>query len=195
MSYFSPEEYELWMLIRKLGGTKKIKEFLESLEKHNVKIDTLQKYLESLDYKVPSPLEARISDLERRLLELEKWKTSISAPVEEEKKVRLTEHLEKGEITHQKDYTMPILETLIEMGGRGRSKDVINRVLEKMKNKLKPKDLEMLPSGKEIRCVNHARWERWRLVNEGYIRKDTPPGIWEITEKGREYYEKLKIKS
>jgi len=41
--------------------------------------------------------------------------------------------------------------------------------------------------------VNHVRWERWRLINEGYVRKDTPSGIWEITEKGREYYEKLKI--
>ncbi|MBS7642557.1 MAG: hypothetical protein QW374_02035 [Candidatus Bathyarchaeia archaeon] len=62
-----------------------------------------------------------------------------------------------------------------------------------MKNKLKLKDLEMLLSVKENRCVNHIRWGRWKLINEGYIGKDTSLEIWEITEKGREYYEKLKI--
>ncbi|MEM2812267.1 MAG: winged helix-turn-helix domain-containing protein [Candidatus Bathyarchaeia archaeon] len=106
-------------------------------------------------------------------------------------KIEIEKGCEEFEKLREKDVILLMAEewSSIERG------TVINRVLEKMKNKLKPKDLEMLPSGKEIRCVNHVKWEIWRLVNEGYIRKDTPPGIWEITEKGREYYEKLKIKS
>jgi hypothetical protein len=56
----TPEEFELWALIRRLGGARKVRELLEGLEKHNVKIDDLLNYLKSVDYKVPNPLEVRI---------------------------------------------------------------------------------------------------------------------------------------
>jgi restriction endonuclease Mrr len=85
---------------------------------------------------------------------------------------------------------MPILEALIEMGGRGKVGEVLNKVFEKMKDKLTPKDLELLPSGREKRWTNHARWESFTLANEGYIRKSK--GIWEITDKGIKYCEEQK---
>jgi hypothetical protein len=67
----TPEEFELWALIKRLGGARKVRELLEGLEKHNVKIDDLLNYLKSVDYKVPNPLEVRISDLEKRVSALE----------------------------------------------------------------------------------------------------------------------------
>jgi hypothetical protein len=68
----TPEEFELWALIKRLGGARKVRELLEGLEKHNVKIDDLLNYLKSVDYKVPNPLEVRISDLEKRVSALER---------------------------------------------------------------------------------------------------------------------------
>jgi hypothetical protein len=67
----TPEEFELWVSIRRLGGAKKVKELLDSLEKHNVKIDDLLNYLKSVDYKIPNPLEMRITELESRVSILE----------------------------------------------------------------------------------------------------------------------------
>lgn len=101
-------------------------------------------------------------------------------------------HAKKGEITPQADYTLPILEALIEMGGSGKVLDVLDNVFNKIKDRLKPKDLERTPSGTDIRWKNHARWERQRLRSEGCLKKDSPRGIWEITEKGSDLYKRLK---
>jgi len=98
----------------------------------------------------------------------------------------------RGEITAQADYTRPILEALIEMGGSGRMRDVLKRVFDKMKDQLKPKDLEKLSSGTAIRWENKVQWERQRLRSEGHLKKDSPHGIWEITDEGRRLHERLK---
>jgi len=94
----------------------------------------------------------------------------------------------KGPITPQSEYAMPILESLIEMGGRGRVRDVLDKVYEKMKNRLTSADLELVPSGRDIRWKNHAKFERLSLRIEGYLKTGSPRGIWEISEKGRAYY-------
>lgn len=70
-SPMTPEEFELWALIKRLGGARKVRELLEGQEKHNVKIDDLLNYLKSVDYKVPNLLEVRILDLEKRVSALE----------------------------------------------------------------------------------------------------------------------------
>lgn len=113
-------------------------------------------------------------------------------PIYKREKVPTPMHVKKGEITPQADYTLPILETLIKMGGSGKTSDVLDRVFNKMKDRLKPKDLERTSSGTDIRWKNHARWERQRLRSEGYLKKDSPRGIWEITEKGSDLYKRLK---
>jgi len=100
--------------------------------------------------------------------------------------------VKKGEVTPEADYALPILEALIEMGGSGRSSEVLDKVFDKMNDRLKPKDLEKIPSGTSIRWKNYARWERKNLILEGYLKKDSPRGIWEITDKGRNLYQSLK---
>jgi hypothetical protein len=92
-----------------------------------------------------------------------------------------------GPITPQPEYTIPILESLIELGGSGRVNEVLVKIYSKMRDRLKPADLEPLPSGKDIRWKNHARWQRYNLKEEGYLKSDSPSGIWEISEKGRDY--------
>jgi len=44
------------------------------------------------------------------------------------------------------------------------------------------------------RWVNTARWARQKMVEKGLLAKDSPWGIWEITEKGRKYYYEEKKK-
>lgn len=57
-----------------LGGAKKVKELLKILEKHNTNLDDLINYLKSVDYKVPSQLELRVEELEKRISALESGK-------------------------------------------------------------------------------------------------------------------------
>ena len=95
----------------------------------------------------------------------------------------------KGEITPQSQYAVVILETLLEMSGSGKVKTILNKLFEKMKDKMTEKDLEKQPSGNAIRWKNIAQWARQDLVNKGYLKKDSQRGIWEITEAGRTFYE------
>jgi hypothetical protein len=98
----------------------------------------------------------------------------------------------KGEITPRFNYRLPILESLIEKGGAGKTSEILSSVYSKMKDKFTPKDLEKLPSGNAIRWNNRARWVRQQLTSEGYMKKDSPPGTWEITNEGKKYLEELK---
>lgn len=95
--------------------------------------------------------------------------------------------------TPQSDFTFPILEALFEMGGSGRMSEVIDRVQIKMKDKLTSKDLEKLPSGTAVRWINRVQWERQRLKMDGYLKKDSPFGIWELTDEGKKLYTKLLV--
>ena len=119
------------------------------------------------------PLEDTPNSVLRRLLGLDK------------KPIRKGKVL-VGHMPHP-EYRRPILEALEEMGGRGKVDEVLRRVFEKVKTKLKDVDREALPSAKELRWRNSARWQRQYMVNDGLLRNDSPRGVWEITEKGRQY--------
>jgi hypothetical protein len=97
----------------------------------------------------------------------------------------------KGEITREEEYHCYILNVLIEMGGSGKPKYVVEKVGEKMRNILTEKDREKLQIGKELRWENRVKWVRNSLKESGYLKDDSPYGLWEISESGREYYEKL----
>lgn len=96
--------------------------------------------------------------------------------------------LKKGEYTPQEAYYIPILRSLEEMGGSGKSADVCDAVYRKMKDVLKPVDLDGLPANPErLRWWVFAQFARLHLKNEGLLSSNSPYGIWEITDKGREY--------
>ncbi len=108
-----------------------------------------------------------------------------------DKKRKTTRKITKGVLVPMEEYRLPILEALIEMGGRGRSPAVLVKVEEKMRDKLNEVDYEGLKSG-ETRWKNRAAWVRYQLVDEDYLKKDSPRGIWEITDAGRALYQELK---
>jgi len=94
---------------------------------------------------------------------------------------------EVGERTPQEAYYVPILQVLDEMGGRGRVARVLERLEEIMGPQLTAVDRELVPCGKHIRWQNAAQWARLEMVEEGLLRSDSPHGIWEISDYGREY--------
>ncbi len=84
-----------------------------------------------------------------------------------------------------------ILKALAQLGGRARVEEVLERVERMVKPFLSPVDLEPVPSGTEPRWRNRARWERFKMVQEGLLRPDSPRGIWELTELGWQEARKL----
>ena len=95
--------------------------------------------------------------------------------------------LTRGLRTPEEAFRKPILEALVELGGRSHRGKVLDLVAKKMKGILNKHDRERLPSGPvhEIRWRKTANWSRYVLVREGLLEGNSPRGIWEISEKGR----------
>ena len=79
---------------------------------------------------------------------------------------------------------------LKQIGGSGKAEDIINKIYPIMKNIFTEKDLKDVPSQKEPRWRNEARWERNKLVKEGLLSDASPYGVWEITPEGYKYLNK-----
>ena len=88
-------------------------------------------------------------------------------------------------------YRLVILEALSELGGKASSREVEQKVEEKMREYFRPDDLRPVSSG-QIRWRKRLHWCRHFMVKEGLLRDDSPRGIWEITEQGWRELQKLK---
>jgi Mrr N-terminal domain len=84
-------------------------------------------------------------------------------------------------------YWLPTLLALVELGGRARRDEVVELVGKKMQNVLTPDDKDLLPSGVEVRWKNRVAWQRENMKRRGLLRGDSPSGIWEVTEAGRQW--------
>ena len=121
------------------------------------------------------------------------WEELLTAAQHQEDETRRTERrylgrLQKGQRTPASAYRVPILRALDEMGGRGRMQQVLDRAGAILGATLKDVDYQPLPSEPETpRWRNAARWQRYIMVQEGLLKKDSPRGVWEITDAGRAY--------
>lgn len=59
-----------------------------------------------------------------------------------------------------------------------------------MKPRLLPVDLEFVRAG-QPRWWNLVCFERRKLKKEGYLRDDSPHGVWELSEKGTGFVDHL----
>lgn len=87
-----------------------------------------------------------------------------------------------------------VVKALGKLGGRAPRKIVHEKVYEILKEHLeKPRCQERLPSG-EIRWKKDVDWTRDQLKIDGFIKppEESGRGIWELTEKGWEYYKRIK---
>ena len=98
--------------------------------------------------------------------------------------------MSQGSKTPNSEYKIPILQVLTDFGGRGKVKEILERVYEKMKDVLNSFDLEVLSSGFDVRWRNAAQWARNSLVRDGLMKSDSPRGVWEISEAGRQWLAK-----
>ena len=94
-----------------------------------------------------------------------------------------------GDFTPVKAYWKPLLQVLVELGGRGHRLKVIDLVGEKMKDILTDADKGKLPKSGYSRWRNRVAWQasQMRSVELGFIKNDSRRGIWEITEAGRKW--------
>ncbi len=84
-------------------------------------------------------------------------------------------------------YWRPILTALVELGGRGRRRKVIELVGAKMQDAFTPADYSSLPShGIRWRTRVTFQASHMRRV-AGLIRNDSPRGVWEISDAGRDW--------
>lgn len=129
----------------------------------------------------------KVGALEKEWTALEAMRDAATPEVQEIVSKRFFGRRASGEITPQEAYCRPLLEVLVEMGGGGRTRDVLDRLGEKMKGTLKPEDFENHKSNaRQIRWRNAAQWARNLMVNtDGRMKKGTASGRWEISDKGR----------
>lgn len=118
--------------------------------------------------------------------ELQKECTSnpVRRPQRARKARRVQERSPRGHGIKMDDLKIPILEVLVELGGKATSGEVQDRLKNKIK--LTEYDLEKLPS-RSARWRTMTRWCVARLKKSGMLKADSPKGIWEITELGRKY--------
>ena len=89
----------------------------------------------------------------------------------------------KGSLLAEQEYELPILEALVQLGGRGPTRDVIDLVGRKLDGRLNATDRETLSSG-DVRWRNRAQFVRLGLIKRGDMKADSPRGTWEITAQG-----------
>ncbi|MCX7964842.1 MAG: hypothetical protein D6691_12580 [Candidatus Hydrogenedentota bacterium] len=133
-------------------------------------------------------LESRVRALQHEWLQI---KTETRSPRDTKllalsKRPRVSHR--QGERTPHEAFRKPILEALVKLGGKAPVSDVLLLVREQMRPYFKPADWAPLASNPTTsRWRNAAQWCRLFLVQEGLLKEDSPRGIWEITEAGREW--------
>ncbi len=89
-----------------------------------------------------------------------------------------------GTILPESEYEIPMLEVISEHGGRAAAREVLDELETRLDGRLTEVDREELASG-DVRWRNRAQFVRLRLVEQGDMVKDSPRGVWEISDKGR----------
>lgn len=101
--------------------------------------------------------------------------------------------LRRGLRTREDAYYQPILEALENFGGSAQMSDALDYVFKKMRNILRDVDNEPLSSDPQMpRWRSTAQWARNSLVKDGMLLSNSPRGVWEISESGRELLKKRK---
>lgn len=102
-----------------------------------------------------------------------------------------TDRAPKGSLVPESAYELPLLSALDELGGSAPASTVMDRVGELLGDRLTPLDRELVDSGK-TRWRNRIQFVRLAMIRAGYMKDDSPRGIWEITRTGQTRINELK---
>lgn len=86
--------------------------------------------------------------------------------------------------TPKSEYYLPILQTLIELGGEARRPIVLETLFMRMLNRFKPDDLTLAEARDEPRWQKSVGWAARALVKDGDMHRPIR-GYWVITSQGR----------
>lgn len=135
-------------------------------------------------------IATRLAEFRERVKALQNEWRNVFAGYALERKMRRRgrlERLKQGLRTSEDAFKRPILEALVELGGRAETSKVLDLVEKKMQGILNDYDRRPLPSDPTtIRWRNTAQWCRNTMAQEGLLKSDSPRGIWEISERGRQ---------
>jgi hypothetical protein len=101
----------------------------------------------------------------------------------------------KGSLLDERAYWKPILEILASSdGGRAPAREVVDRVGEVVDERLTPLDREQVSSG-GLRWHTRVMFARLRLKDAGLLKRDSPRGVWEISDAGRQALAEGRVES
>lgn len=123
-------------------------------------------------------LDELLLDLRTRLGQEEK--EQASTPGKPTK--RVTKSRQRQPRTGDQVLREYIIAALRSLGGRGKIVDIMERMATQLNGKLLPGDLAWRESTAEYAWQNNAKWERYRMIQDGLLRSDSPRGVWELSE-------------
>jgi hypothetical protein len=89
----------------------------------------------------------------------------------------------RGSLLAEDAYEIPILQALADHGGRAGKNEVLDALESRLGDQLTELDRTPITSG-EVRWRNRAQFVRLRLVERGEIKRNSPRGIWELSDAG-----------
>jgi hypothetical protein len=171
------------------------------MQRHKIEIDG--EVLADLGQKARPFIDKEPNDVLRRVLALDDEVPEPATEQERESVVALASartprkknrsrqsgakrtRVRKGSLLDEREYELPILQTLAEHGGRAAAREVIERVGQLVDDRLTPMDRENVETG-GIRWQARVQFARLRLKDKGDVKDDSPRGVWEISEQGRD---------
>jgi hypothetical protein len=94
-----------------------------------------------------------------------------------------------GSLLPEERYELPLLAALVDLGGRAPYREVLESVGKRIDSELTDLDRDKLASG-GIRWQSRLQFVRLRLIERGLLERDSPRGVWGISDAGRAAVEK-----
>jgi len=126
------------------------------------------------------PLEDRAEDVIIRALNVLDQKTGL-ATTEPKAPPKPSA---SGKKLPQREFRLPLMRTLLELGGSAEVSEIRKLMERKMAPLLSEADHQPVSSG-DPRWWNAICWERADLVREGLFLDNSQRGVWELSEKGK----------
>ena len=97
---------------------------------------------------------------------------------------------QNNDVTSQNNFRIPILKSLIFLGGSSEENDVIEFVKKDLKTKLTKADFEIPEGYDKERWLTNMYFETATMVDEGLLVHESSHKKWEIAQKGIDYLSK-----